>query len=154
MSSTQFSAILSSYGEAIGIEGLCLDEQACCMLELNGTLTTLMWHEGADTLIVYAPIGIVAEETDRALLYRELLEATAPGGETGGMAIGLDPELDLLTLSVALPGPALNAPMLCEFLDFFADRAACWRMTVEARQKEYALRPQMDDSAAEGGLQV
>ncbi|MDL2279125.1 type III secretion system chaperone [Desulfovibrio sp. OttesenSCG-928-G11] len=154
MGSTQFSAILSSYGQAIGIEGLRLDGQDCCMLDLNGALTTLMWRKEADSLIVYAPIGIVAEETDKTLLYRDLLQATTPGGETKDMAIGLMPEMNLLTLSVTLPGAALSAPMLCRFLDFFADSALYWQESVARLQEEYALRQPVDKAGAQGGLQV
>ncbi|MDR2637106.1 MAG: type III secretion system chaperone, partial [Zoogloeaceae bacterium] len=61
-----FSPILARLGEAIGIPDLALDEDAACMLEIDGQLFNLQWFEERETLAVYAVVG-AAEHGPRAL---------------------------------------------------------------------------------------
>jgi hypothetical protein len=147
----EFAPILARLGEAVGIPDLALDEDAACMLEIDGLLFNLQWFEDSRALAVYAVVG-AAEHGPRALpLYTALLEANALGRDTGGLALGLHAGLDSLLLSgQVFVGDLEGDDALYHYVEFFAGQAKHWEARIREILAETPETPGASDGAGHG----
>lgn len=111
--------LLAALGEALSLEGLALDENACAEFSAGGIPMCFLFDEDADCLALQALTGTLPEKpATRQRLMREMLAACHLGGQTDGAALGVDADSGLATLQKRwMASPAMEAG---DFLDAFA----------------------------------
>jgi hypothetical protein len=127
----EFAPILTRFGEAIGIPDLALDEDAACMLEIDGQLFNLQWFAASNTLAVYAVVGAAEHGPEALPLYTALLEANALGRETGGLTLGLHAGQDSLLLTGQVFSGNLEGDALYRYVEFFVAQAKHWETRIQ-----------------------
>lgn len=130
MSQATFAPLLEQFGAALGIPGLCLDEQHTCMLSIDAVTLSLEWHEPSRALTVYAPVGKLDKDCGNDVL-RALLTANCLGAQTGGFCLGLEESLNVLFLSGQYISSTPSVIELERFIQFFVDKANIWLEKVE-----------------------
>jgi hypothetical protein len=153
-STDTFPAILKTFGEAIGIPELELDDSASCLLAIDELLLNLQWLAEAETLLVYAPIGAMDHGPNALALYEMLLKANCIGKETGSLTLGIHPELDSIILSGRILLQDLDAERLYKYVEFFADQGKTW--TDRIKEGTYATQKYLsqDDFDATSALRI
>ena len=126
MSNTTFPALLELFCDSTGLESLHQEDDSIAM-NINGVHFSMDWNKQTDTVFVYTSIGLVDSGQSNKELYRSLLVANAPGGNLGGLALGLVPGFDVLTLSGTLFGYRLTLEQLQNYIGFFVITAAQWK---------------------------
>lgn len=126
MVNDHFTPVLQAFGSSIGIEGLSLDECQSCTLSIDDHLVTLQLADESETLLVYAPVGMVDVKAPDTAQLMQLLEANCLGMGTGRLALGVQPVFGAIILSGQLPTRALEPVTLGRFIEFFAAMAEEW----------------------------
>jgi hypothetical protein len=146
MTQDNFSPVLQAFGTSLGIEGLALDEYGSCTLSIDEVMLTMQWKSESQTLLVYAPVGMIDKNDLGKALLVELLEANCLGMGTGGLALGLHPALGAIVLSGQLPTHNLEPVALGRFIEFFVNMADEWRVRLAETPGSRETAP---DTAAE-----
>ena len=134
MAQDYFAPILQAFGSSIGLEGLALDEHQSCTLAMGDVLLTMQWMPDADSLLVYAPVGMITYGALDENLLVQLLEANCLGRGTGGLSLGLQPGFGAVILSGSLFANRLAPVVLERFIEFFTGTAEEWiRRLAEAQ---------------------
>jgi hypothetical protein len=121
-----FAPILRAFGASIGVEGLALDEYQSCTLAIDDVMLTMQGANDAETLLVYAPVGMIDNNALDSGLLLQLLEANCLGKGTGGLILGLQPGFGAIILSGQLSTRNLSPVELERFIEFFVSTAEEW----------------------------
>lgn len=136
----RIDAALAALAAELELEGLVLDEDDQCLLEIDDQ-ALLMQHfaEGeAEAVVLYVDLGPLAPRAERAAM-RALLVANTSWRETGGGALGLAPDSGHATLMSRLDLAGIDPDGFVDRVGDLVEAAAAWR----ARLAEIA--------AADGG---
>ncbi|MCL1889258.1 MAG: type III secretion system chaperone [Desulfovibrionaceae bacterium] len=127
MTRDDFSPVLQAFGSSLGIEGLALDEYQSCTLTIDEVMLAMQWKSEAQTVLIYAPVGMIDQDNLDKNLLVQLLEANCLGLGTGGLALGLQPGLGAIILSGQLSTHNLEPVVLERFIEFFTNMADEWK---------------------------
>lgn len=139
---------LAAFGETIGIEGLCFDENGNCSLQIDEAIQVNVEHE-ADSrrVMLSASLGEVALEA-REAVYAALLEGNLFWSGTGGATLSVEPETRRAFIHQRMPAAEVTAQSLEEMLDRFVSTAEAWARDIQAGaadETEEAHVPQGSD---------
>lgn len=81
--------LLTDFGNALGLEGLSLDESGYCCLGFDEVLLNIESVGEGPLVLFYSSLGVLPEDAGSDI-YRRLLEANYFFHDTGGATIGLD----------------------------------------------------------------
>ena len=148
MEHDDFSPVLQAFGSSLGIEGLALDEYHSCTLGIDEMMLTMQWKSEAQTVLVYAPVGMIDKDAIDKNLLVQLLEANCLGMGTGGLTLGLQPGQGAIVLSGQLSTHNLEPVVLERFIEFFAGMADEWRERLAQAQNSGEMAPGEPDMPA------
>ncbi len=80
--------LLTDFGNALGLDGLALDESGYCCLSFDEVLVNIEAVGESSLVLLYSSLGVLSEDAGREV-YRRLLEANFFFEEKAG-TIGLD----------------------------------------------------------------
>jgi hypothetical protein len=147
MAPDSFPSVLKVFGSSLGIDGLALDEYGTCSLAIDEVLLSLRWASDSQTLLVYAPVGMIDLNTVDKNQLVELLEANCLGQGTGGLTLGLEPGFGAIVLSGQLSTHNLEPFVLERFIEFFCGLAEDWsRRLAQAPNGAPSGRPAVPES--------
>ena len=81
--------LLTNFGNALGLDGLSLDESGYCCLSFDEVLVNIEAVGESSLVLLYSSLGALSEDAGREV-YRRLLEANYFFQDTAGGTIGLD----------------------------------------------------------------
>ena len=92
------NAVLSRFGDGIGLQRLGLDENNNCLLSIDDSITVnIQLDDDGDKLILFTDLGRLSE-ANRLEICEALLEANLFWGGTDGATVGLERSEGLLFL--------------------------------------------------------
>lgn len=121
--------LLAQLGIMLGIDGLVLDEDNTCILEIDEVEVLMCWDAEVDRLLFDAVLGAPDSEFDQLLL-ETLLTANYLRLDLGGAVIGINPDRQQFTLSQRLDIQAMDEHGLAMLLSEFSDHAVAWRARI------------------------
>jgi hypothetical protein len=81
--------LLTDFGNAMGLDGLSLDDSGYCCLSFDDVLVNMESVDGSSRVLLYSSLGALPEDAGPAVC-RQLLEANYFFLGTAGATIGLD----------------------------------------------------------------
>lgn len=81
--------LLTDFGNALGLDGLALDESGYCCLSFDEVVVNIESVGESSLLLLYSSLGVLPEDAGREV-YRRLLGANYFFHGTAGATIGLD----------------------------------------------------------------
>lgn len=123
---------LAAFGQSIGIEGLCFDEDGNCSLQIDEAIEVNVEHEAdSDRIMLSASLGEVALEA-REAVYAALLQGNLFWSGTAGATLSVEPETRRAFIHQRMPAAEVTAQSLEEMLDRFVGVAEAWARDIQA----------------------
>ncbi len=124
------STLLSSFGEIIGIPGLKFDEDNYCSLLFDDICINLEVDETTRHLYISSPLGPIPENADQAF-FEMLLEANYFFRQTGGAALGMNREANVIQLIYQIPMTGLDLPLFNRIMENLVGIAETWMTKIK-----------------------
>ncbi|WP_461208531.1 type III secretion system chaperone [Desulfocurvus sp. DL9XJH121] len=133
------SAIISEFGQAIGLDGLVLDDNGCCTLKFDEVVVNVEYLPDSEEFYFYSRVGQAPEDQEsRLAVFALLLESDCFYRRTSGGILGLDADSDSLVYTNKIGADGwLNATIFGEYVQAFVNLAE----EFEREIKEIAVRP-------------
>ncbi len=129
MSVEQANLVLGSFGDVIGLAGLCLDGQGYACLTFDELTVNVEYEPMRDALALFSWLGEV--KGDRAELFAELLEANLRAYATGDATLGYERSGDGIVILERLPLNGLDVSAFQERLEAYLVMAESWRQRLD-----------------------
>jgi hypothetical protein len=126
----QVDRVLAAFGDAIGLDGLALDDAGMGTIFVDDTAVALEFDAPGERLLLYTSLGV--PEGDPAAAHAELLEANLFWRGTAGATFALQPETGSVLLVQALPGRDLELAGFETALQAFVDTSEAWEQRLQA----------------------
>lgn len=128
-----FNELLADLGQHLGMQGLRLDDAACCQLVFDQRwMVTLMYQGALDRIALHCPIGSAqqAQTMDAAALHG-MLQANFLGRGTGRCQLSICPEGRVcMVLELALV--ETDTSVLAHGLEQLLNQAEIWSQWLES----------------------
>ena len=132
MNQEELNQAIGAIGEMLGIDGLCLDSDNCCALQVNQDFgVEIFFHDGTDKLVFLSEIGQVPKGSSNRVC-RKMLEANLLWQKTGGATLALNGETNEAFLNLQVSIRELDRVALLKLLEGFSDYVEYWREELEA----------------------
>ncbi|MBG0775366.1 MAG: type III secretion system chaperone [Desulfovibrionaceae bacterium] len=142
---TEMDAILKEFGTSLGFDGLEFDEYGYCCLFFDDIVVNIEVNEKSEQLFLYANIGDIPADADKAF-YETLLEANFLFRGTSGGAIGMDKSAGIISLAWQGPYKDMTCVRFEKIIENFVNLTEHWRSVVAE------ARPEVPSDAQSGGM--
>lgn len=131
--------ILKEAQEASGIEGLFLNEQGYCSLEVEQEYEVLLSYDiQQEQLNLFATLLIMPDDiATREWVFGVLMASHAFGKLSLGSHFAFDDKRDLIVQCKSLPQQQLTGKTLLEHIEGFTSTLKHWRQTLQQRLSEH-----------------
>lgn len=129
MSIERANILLGSFGEVIGLAGLCLDEDNYACLTFDDLTVNVEYEPTREALALFSWLGEV--KGSRAELFAELLEANLRAYATGDATLGYERSGDGIVILERLPLNGLDVAVFQERLEAYLVMAGSWRQRLD-----------------------
>lgn len=128
----QANLVLGSFGDVIGLPGLCLDGQGYACLAFDDLTVNVEYEPMRDALALFSWLGEV--KGDRAELFADLLEANLRAYATGDATLGYERSADGIVILERLPLGGLDVAVFQERLEAYLTMAGIWRQRLDRHE--------------------
>lgn len=132
MSVEQANLLLGSFGDVIGLAGLCLDGQGYACLTFDDLTVNVEHDPIRNALALFSWLGGV--KGDRAQLFGELLEANLRAYATGDATLGYERSGDGIVILDRLPLDGIDVARFQERLEAYLAMADLWRQRLDRHE--------------------
>ena len=132
----QIQLILKEFGEAIGLEGLALDETGyCCLTFDDNIFVSIESDEKENRLLMYSFLGAPKGE-NVAKVYGEILDGNFFWRHTQGATLSRDPNSEGIVLMDRIELRDMNYARFEKALENFVNTTESWMRKLESAQEE------------------
>lgn len=142
--------LIGAFGRTLGMPALALDADGFCRLTFDGTLEVNFQADEGGRLMLYSPVGAVAEGR-RDEVFEAMLRANLFWQGTRGGTLSVEGDPPRAVLVVLCDWQSLAAPQLAEGVQRFVEAAEDWAGLV-AGTGEFDGAPSGDGAPVEGAI--
>lgn len=132
MSVERANLLMGSFGDVIGLAGLCLDEHGYACLTFDELTVNVEYEPVRDELALFSWLG--EAKGDRAGLFGELLEANLRAFATGDATLAYERSGDGVVLLDRLPLAGIDVARFQERLEAYLAMADLWRQRLDRHE--------------------